>query len=735
MKRAPKQPTPETKQPGAASHPKHKIHAFWPPHAAGPAIIVAGQWAHQTWGTDLPAAVIVPMALVLSTLVLSSLTHRYAAPRNNVQQWHATITVLILGLSLSAVTLFGVGQFFVPNALGQSVVFVCLVLALSWNVRRFEVVRGHGGEQTAGPADTEWHGLKRPKSFKITEQTDARTTAKVTLADGQVAADVEKVLREMGSSAGTITGGQRVTKGAREGEVEITLLWSDPLTHAVSWKGPEYIGGSIGDPISLGINELGSQVFLRMAGDYRANPPIAPGHTKIVGMPRSGKGVAVVVIWTNLRSRIDVFPVINDASKGEQLLMLLRPSMPQRKAWIDKTAAGAKVQAAAVRRAITARATALGEAGMSSWTPRAFKEGFMWKGQRIHMPAIVFHIEEFAPIGSASPTLFTEIGEQGLSAGVFLIVSTQRASHDRMPTSLRSLIANGLCYGAFDDMDVSFALSGSTTDGGATPAEWGTKYPGRAMAEFNGQPDGMARIPFATHFASGPDEFEDYVKKVMAYLLPLAPDLDPCTIEAFGAPYQTYLTSDNATGGPVRTETKPGSDDTDNDEYDPTEPYTGQDDEEEDMDDPDDPNAAQYVRRPLPPDVNISGIDPSEQIPEWEGPEILHGGPPTPGRQLRVLSPSEKRQLFRDILQRLADEGRTDSLVSTRELNDLWREELGHPGANQSPTVARFIAAAAAEDATNGDDDVLIGCLERRRRAQYRLLIQPRAKAMNGHGV
>jgi hypothetical protein len=723
-----KQPT-EAKQPGAAAHPKHKVHALWPPWTAGPLVLILGELAHHFWGRTLPSAGIVPLVLVLTTVGLSALTHRYAAPRKPVQQWHAVLSVAVLGLSLVLVEMFGAGLSSwppVPNVLGQVVLFMSAVLALSWNIRRFEVVRGTGDDKHGQDSTEEdWHGLKKPRLLKVTETSTKQTRAKVKLAAGQTAKDVEAALGPVGSDLGTVTNGIRVERGAMEGEVDLTLLWEDPLTEAVGWDGPEHVGGSIADPISLGVNEQGKKVLLNMGGGY-GNDDAVPGHVKIIGMPRSGKGVCVIIIWTNLRARRDVYPVINDAAKGEQLLMFLRPGMPREKAWIDTTLSGAKVQAQAVLRAVSARNKALGDAGFSSWEPKAFSEGFMWKGQRIHMPAIVFHVEEFAPVGMASPNLFTTIGEQALSAGIFLIVSTQRASHDRFPTSLRSLIPNGICYGAHDDTDVSFALPDGATDGGASPAQWQTKYKGRAMASLNGQPDGMERIPFKTHYAASKEEFEDYVKETMPYLGRLAPDLDPCTAEAFGQPYMDYLAGDDTKATP------PPKTVTSDDDEDDEDPSTGKQDED-DMDD-DDPNEAEYVKPPLPEGLEgAEHIDPRQPLPEWQGPDIDLTPPPSPGhwRPGHNPTPQEKRALFREILQHLADTGELE--VTTGRLIELWTEALGNPRAKQAATVGRFIADAAAEDLVDGEPNDLLGCLERGKRGRFRITIRPRVAALNGH--
>jgi hypothetical protein len=733
-----------SKEPKAAAHPKHKMHAYWPPWLAGPLVVGLGSLAHHYWGQSLPAAGIVPLVLVLTTVVLSALTHRYASPRNNVQQWHAVLSVAVLGLSAVLIEMFGTG--WPPGPLGQAVLYLSAVLALSWNIRRFDVVRGEGQDKHGTTAEEDWHGLRKPRSMKVTDSDGKQTRAKVKLAAGQTAKDVEQALGAMGSDLGTVTSGIRVEKGKREGDVELTMLWESPLTDSVGWEGPSHVGGSISDPISLGINEQAKPVLLRIGGDY--NKGIQPGAVKIVGMPGSGKGVCAVIIQTNLRGRIDQFPVISDHAKGEQMLGMLRPGMPKGKAWInavedgetgpEKALARAKAQGQAILRSIAARNKALGDGGFSSWRPEAYTKGFMWRGQHIKMPAITYHIEEFAPVGTASPNLFTTIGEQGRSAGVFLIVSTQRASHDRFPTSLRSLIPNGICYGAYDDTDVSFALSDGTTAGGATPAEWQTKYPGRAMAELNGAEPGMERIPWKTHYAASVDEFESYVKEVMAYLLPMAPDLDPCTAEAFGETYANYLTSNDtvevAQAMPAQAP-KPASvpttvaDDEYGEEDDDDIPEGGDDD----MEDTDDPNEGEYVKRALPAELDARGIDPRAPLPAWEGPEIDLAGPPMPGRQMRVLTAAEKRVLFREILQRLADEGTTE--VTTAKLLSIWHEELGHPAANQTPTLGRFIADAAAEDVRKGRPNDLLGCLERAARGKYMIMIRPRVAAMNGHRV
>jgi hypothetical protein len=701
----------ETKTPAAHNHPKRKIHAYWPPWLGGPLAVGLGDLGHWLWGQSVPSAAVVPLILVLSTVGLSALTYTYAGPRIAVQRWHAVLSVAVLGLSVVLVQMFGTG--FPPNVLGQVVLFLCAVLALSWNIRRFEVVRGAGEDKHGqDSAEEDWHGLKKPRSLKVTSSDGKKTQAKVKLSAGQTAKDVESALGAMGSSLGTITNGIRVEKGKHEGDVELTMLWEDTLTDAVGWDGPEHVGGSIADPISLGVNEQGKNVLLHLGGDY--NTGVAPGHLKIIGMPRSGKGIAALIIWANLRGRRDVYPVISDHAKGEQMLMFLRPGMPKEKAWIDTTTAGAKAQAQAVMKAIDVRNKALGDAGFSSWEPKAFTEGFAWKGQHIHMPAIVFHVEEFAPIGQASPGLFTTIGEQGLSAGIFLVTSLQRASHDRFPTSLRSLIANGICYGAHDDIDVSFALPDGATDGGATPADWQTKFPGRAMASLNGAPDGMERIPFKTHYAASKQDFEDYMKEIMGFLARLAPDLDPCTAEAFGAPYADYLSATTPReSAPTAAPTQPTT--------------TNPEDEDEDMDDDEDPNEAAYAKTPAPAGCEAPHIDPTQPLADYTGPDYDLTPPDQPGRQVRKLEPAEKRALFRELLQRLADAG--ESEVQTGRLIDLWVEELGYPEARKSPEVSRFISAAAADDLVDGKPNDLLGCLERQARGRFRITLRPRVTA------
>lgn len=723
----------ETKTPAAHNHPKHKMHAIWPPWLAGPLALGLGDLGHWLWGRTLPSAAVVPLVLVLSVVGLSALTHTYAEPRTAVQRWHAVLSVLVLGLSVSAVQIWGTG--FPPNALGQAVLFLSAVLALSWNIRRFEVIRGDGQDRHGqDSAEEDWHGLKKPRLLKVTSSDGKKTHAKVKLSAGQTAKDVEAALGAMGSDLGTITSGIRVQKGEKEGEVEITALWENPLTDSVGWEGPDHVGGSISDPISLGINERGESVLLRIGGDY--DNGIQPGAVKIIGMPGSGKGICAVVIQANLRARRDVFPVISDHAKGEQMLGMLRPGMPKGKAWINALEAGetgpekalarAKAQANAILKSIAARNKALGDGGFSSWRPEAFTKGFEWRGQHIHMPAIVFHVEEFSKVGSASPDLFTTIGEQGRSAGVFLLVSAQRASHDRFPTSLRSLIPNGICYGAHDDVDVSFALPDGATDGGASPAEWQTRFPGRAMASLNGAEPGMERIPFKTHYAASVDEFESYIKEVMAYLLPLAPDLDPCTTEAFGQAYQDYLNGTETTTTDAKPPHQPEtSEDDDEDDDGPLDP------EEEDMDDEDE---ELYVKRPLPEGLDTTGIDPTKPLPEWKGAEVDLSPPATTGRQMRDLNPEQKRELFREILQRLADDGVRE--VRTGKLVAIWTEELGNPQARQGPTVGRFIADAAAEDLEDGKPNDLLGLLEHAEsgpRGTYRITLRPRVSAMNGH--
>jgi hypothetical protein len=673
----------------------HKVIEFVAPHLIGTTILLFGLLAHVMWGdqgSPFWARAYVPILLLGAFVGLSYVAWRYSAARPIFQRYHVTGSTAWAGLCIVLLDVLG------PKIpLIQLILVSWLFLALAFNVRRLTVVRGDGDEKEQERED-EIFGIKRPTRMQITDESPNATITKVRLAPGDIADQVTKVSRKLGSRSGTIPNGVRVIESENvEGELELKFIWKDLLKESFNWTGPRFVGGSILDPIYIGVNEESQEVSFVNGPQYIDGEFIPPSHLKIGGRPRSGKGVLVLMLVPEYCSRVEVFPMVSDHAKGEQMLGMLRPGLPRERSWINTTIPGIRTQAQAVLRAMRARNAVLGKHGYSSWRPEAFHD------PRLRMPALVWFIEEFTSAVRANPQLFTDIANEALSAGIYLVASMQRVSHAEMPTSMRSAMASGICFKTEDDIDDGFVLSDETLSTGTRPSAWGERTAGRAMCSLAGASDRMNKVPFKVYFANSLEEFESYIPEVMGALRNLRPELDPVTRSAFGDAFEEYVSgggTDPESGsgaapesGATQPTTRPAPK-TETGMYDPNSEILN------DNDDPEEggavfskdeiPGDDEYVVPASPEPIISAGMNPREPLPTYRNGNLdLTEGMP---KSTKKYSRQEKEQIFHGLMIEFA--GLT---VETSTVVDRWCELLGFPEAEQRATVNDFLQAARKE--------------------------------------
>lgn len=594
------------------------------------ALLGVGHLLHKQLGTELPAAPLTVLFVTVGGAVLGVLTWRYALPRGVVIQWHAAVSVAVADLLLIMLIIFGVSRLTFWLFTGVGTLF-----ALSWNIRRLEVIRGEGNDAHNKDVLTEL-GLT-VKSKKVITDTPDRKEVKLKLGDGQTVETVQKQLGAIGSHAGALRGGTRVVAGEREGEATLSMAFRDVLKETIPWPGPSHPGGSIGDGINPGLYEDALHVWIFLAGNYKRN--IAPGHMAISGMPRSGKGAFAHVVIADLCTRCDVFICLADTRKGKQFTGPIEKAI----GWYVDTENGVRAQLRAFERAMTARTKTLGDNGYSSWTPKAYAD------PKLRMPAIICWLEEAAAVLDDNARLIVELGEAMLSAGMFLVPSAQRWTNDRVPTSLRSSIGNVAVFGAQAREDAGYLLSEGTLESGANPGEWKTRFPGKFLVEANGVEVERFPVPAKGYFGENAQ-----LKAITDEWGPRMAKLDPVTLAAFGntyAPYQPTATT------AVRQRTEA-------DELDDDRPYQPTEEEEAEFMVPemDDPELAAMAR----------DVDPRSAMPEWTGADVDLMPADTGGRE---WTKEEKRAEFGRMLDDLLSDGRAE--LSTGELSEEWASRIG----------------------------------------------------------
>jgi hypothetical protein len=644
------------------------------------ALPAVGFIARHVWSeTTTQAATGVAAA---TTIVAAWTWHiaRRARPDNPLLHAQAVTTVALAGAALSVTLIVGWQR---PWTDIYAVTAATVVL--TWNVRRLDVFR-NDDTNTAGPGGVLGDLGVAVKSRKVISRTDERAEVELQLADGQTVEDVQAVARKIGSHAGTLRSGVTVVADPRrEGRVRMSLEFKDVLEDTMPWPGPTNPAGSIADGIHLGRYRNGQPVWWYPAGNTARTA--VPGHTAIGGMSGSGKGSSARVAITDLATRRDVVIIGSDTRKGLQFLGPVAPAVT----WWAENPNAVKAQLRALDRAVQARNNALGRHNFESWDPRAFDH------PDLRMPAIVYWMEEAAAVMDDVNNVVVELGEAARSAGVFLVFSAQRWSYDRISPSLRFNLSNVICYGVADDQSAGFLLTDSTKAAAPDPQEWKTRYPGRALAEFNGVDEALYPVPWKSYWSE-----RDQALQTTAEWAPRMAALDPVTLEAFGDTY-VKATKPQAATAVVAVPAQRQEDD-DMQQWDAE--VDGDDDttvditlteagleELETMDDPE-------------LDAQLNTIDPRAPLPAFHGPDI-DMRPEPDGRP--KLSPEERRAAFAGMLSALMDAGHTD--LSMSDLVDAWYGQVGEVQGNQRPFLTDQL-----------NERIEQGQVERVGRGRYRLV-------------
>lgn len=626
------------------------------------ALMGVGHLSHTQLATSPLSAALAGAFIALSGVALTTTTWLYARPRGPLVQWHASATSALVALQLLGLMALGLSWPVFWIVLGLS-----WTLAATWTVRRLPAVRGEGDGQS-DPAQSFGLSVKRRKV--IVDSAD-RAEVKLTLGDGQTVDDLQKVLPAIGSTFGTLRKGARATAGAREGEATLSLSYRDVLAETLPWPGPSHPGGSIADGWRHGLAEDSREVWTYPAGNYAKN--IAPGHTGLSGMPRSGKGACAHVVIGETCTRRDVAKLLLvDTRKGAQFTAPIEAAI----GWYADDELKAKALLAAVERAVVARNKALGSAGYSSWTPAAYDD------PGLRMPYLIVWLEEAAAYLDLFVRLLVGLGEASLSAGVELVLSAQLWKHDRVPTSLRSSIGNVLVFGQASTEDAAYLLSDETISTGVDPGAWKTRHPGRFLCEGNGIDPERFAVP-AKHFLADKGLLSQVTNTYGSMMAPY----DKVTLTAFGDAFVPY-------GGGARDELERVTDRmkelADDDEL-PEERmgmYAMPEMEEKDL-------AA--MMRDIDPRAEDSGA-----VPDVD----LRGEPGA-----RTWTREEKEEEFRQML--LWFQGQGKHTVRTSDLHTEWRKRVGDDEAARTWFVHELLNAwidtGQMERMTDADGDVLRG--------------------------
>ncbi|MFJ9985323.1 plasmid transfer protein TraB [Streptomyces globisporus] len=466
--------------------------------------------AHHYWGDSVPAAI----GLTVAAGVLTAATWWAGEGTKPGRRIHATLST---GLGTSYLVVgTAVGPF--DPALASTLVIGGAVAAGSWNIRQalrvnVDTQKDGGNAETGvlvkaiGDAKVALRGKPKVEPNKV--------TVPLQLAAGQVTSDdlgnrIKHIAGELGVSPTSIRVIPDPDDAAR---ATLVVVPKDELKTVTPWPGPSSPGGSITEPIVIGIYEDGQEAVLWL--------PAGPGrnatHFLAAGMNGSAKSTGLSVVAAEVLTRYDVVMWAVDPSKGMQTFAAFLPYLD----WVEMTEAGGNEMIDALSQVITARANELGRHGFKNWTPEAF--------EKLGMPYMVVWIEEAAKF-FRNGTEMEGLVMEARSAGISVEISLQRPSATSMPTDVREQLGGVLCFGVKGSTTADMALPDDVRDAGARPEAWENRKPGYAYLVAPGVDEDRYATPLRTYLID-----DDQITGALS-ILPRTP-IDPVTAAAAGDAY------------------------------------------------------------------------------------------------------------------------------------------------------------------------------------------------------
>ncbi|MEU9019975.1 DNA translocase FtsK [Actinomadura sp. NPDC048394] len=439
-----------------------KVGVLVPPWAVLGLEAAGGAVSHAMWGAA-PAVTWAAAGCTLGSTLLTALTWLATHRRRMLGRVHSTVTAGAATSWFTVATITGV----TADTTAGALFFGGATLALSWNIRT--VIRGQGDGESSEDAlgslfdrAKEQAGLKGAR-VRATEVTDHKVKGQMQLPAG------EKTAEDAIKATDRIESGMRLPPGSvivardddRADRAHVTV--SDPraIRRPIAWPGPSRPGGSVDEPLRIGIYQDGDEVEYRFVGH----------HLQIMGMTGSGKSIGGAWnIVAEIITRVDAAVFSIDVSKDDQTMGPLNAGLHR----FETGKAGAVDLIRAMHAAIPERTKWLAAHGYQAWEPGC------------GLTYWYLHIEEvpklFNELAGEDEERLAEILKEIRSAGGSVILSLQRADYTQIPTLIRSQMAK-MCFGLSDPDDVKYGVSARQRKAGVEPHEWEDHYPGMAYLD------------------------------------------------------------------------------------------------------------------------------------------------------------------------------------------------------------------------------------------------------------
>lgn len=434
------------------------------PHAR-PWLAVVGEipatfLAHHAWGGSPLAAI----GMTAASVGLTAATWLGSEGTKTPRRIHAVVSTAAGTAYLTAATF--------TNPVGTTqlswLVMGGGVAAASWNIRkamRINVDPKQAGDGSETGILVKAIGNAKMKLRKPPEVEPNKVNVPYQLAPGEMTnAEVGRRLDAIASELGvSVTSLRNKGNPDNASQGELIIVPKDVLTDGTPWPGPSSFGGSITDPIVIGLYEDGELEAFWFPGsaEERRNAT----HFLAAGMNGSGKSAGISQAIIEVLTRDDAFVWAVDPSKGSQTFGPFLPFLD----WVEMTEAGGNQMIDALSMVITARADELGRHGFKNWTREAY--------EKIGMRYGVVWIEEAAKF-FRNGTEMEGLVMEARSAGISVIISLQRPSATSMPTDVREQLGGVVCFGVKGSTTANMALPDDVIDAGARPEAWENRKQG-----------------------------------------------------------------------------------------------------------------------------------------------------------------------------------------------------------------------------------------------------------------
>jgi hypothetical protein len=433
--------------------------------------------SHAAWGQD-------PTMVAVLAVVATVLTGATYATWNKRHEHTRMAATVFAGGALGWVVFATANDPWghtMRNAWAIGGIFVSLL----WNIRHGSLSAHQENDKPSNDKDglfEKVQSLSGSRTKKIKEQT-GRVEAKIQMKPGEgtvgaVQADKANIASAVGMGEDEVT-----VSGVpgRADQVKLTFQLTETLKKAVRWPGCSAPGRSIADaPLSPGMRSGGEPLAMWLVGSSDPDNPRPLPHTLCTGVTGAGKTETIVTTIIDMRSRIDVVPIVADPEKFKQGFGAIEHAL------------GLAVDGEAevhqfIRNlpdAIKYRAHLLGglmrkdgTVGYQQWEPECWT---------LHgIPLLFIDIEEAATVLSGNDE-FDQAIRTARSVGISLCASMTTAHHSNIERKTRGQFTNSLTHGCVEQYDARFALSSGTLEKGADPTKWRNNYPGSLYAELVG---------------------------------------------------------------------------------------------------------------------------------------------------------------------------------------------------------------------------------------------------------